>query len=110
MTKALSRKIGEQIRKLRMERKLTLDKLAEDAGLSKSYLWELENKSPPRPSAEKLAGIAKALGVTVDYFMGADTPEDLESAEDKAFFREYQQMSAPMKEKLRQMKKLLDND
>lgn len=110
MTKALSRKIGGQIRKLRIERRLTLDKLAEDAGLSKSYLWELENKSPPRPSAEKLAGVAKALGVTVDYFMGADTPADLESAEDRAFFREYQQMSAPMKEKLRQMKKLLDND
>jgi transcriptional regulator with XRE-family HTH domain len=110
MTKTMSQKIGEQIRKLRLEKKFTLDKLAEDAGLSKSYLWELENKSPPRPSAEKLAGIAKALGVTVDYFMGADTPKELETAEDKAFFREYQRMSAPMKEKLRQMKKLLDND
>jgi transcriptional regulator with XRE-family HTH domain len=108
MTKTMSQKVGEQIRKLRLERKLTLDKLAEDAGLSKSYLWELENKSPPRPSAEKLAGLAKVLGVTVDYFMGADTPEDLETAEDKAFFREYQQMSPAMKEKLRQMKKFLD--
>jgi transcriptional regulator with XRE-family HTH domain len=108
MTKSMSQKVGEQIRKLRLERKLTLDKLAEEAGLSKSYLWELENKSPPRPSAEKLDGIAKALGVTVDYFMGADTPEELEAAEDKAFFREYQQMSPAMRKKLRDMKKLLD--
>lgn len=108
MTKSMSQKVGEQIRKLRLKRELTLDKLAEEAGLSKSYLWELENKSPPRPSAEKLAGIAKALGVTVDYFMGADTPIDLESAEDRAFFREYQQMTPTMKEKLRQMKKFLD--
>src|SRR5438445_5865468 len=70
MPKTMSRRVGEQIRKLRTDKKLTLDKLAEDAGLSKSYLWELENKNPPRPSAEKLAGLAKALGVTVDFLMG----------------------------------------
>ena len=108
MPKTLSRKVGEQIRKLRTDKKLTLDKLAEDAGLSKSYLWELENKDPPRQSAEKLAGLAKALGVTVDFLMGADSDQDLVTAQDRAFFREYQKMTAPMNEKLRQMKKLLD--
>jgi transcriptional regulator with XRE-family HTH domain len=105
----MSEKIGTKIRALRLEQKLTLDQLAEKAGASKSYLWELENKDPPRPSAEKLAGIAKALGVTVDYFMGADTPQELQSAEDIAFFREYQSMSPPLKAKLRQMRKLLDD-
>jgi transcriptional regulator with XRE-family HTH domain len=109
MPKTTSRKVGEQIRKLRTDKKLTLDKLAEDAGLSKSYLWELENKNPPRPSAEKLAGLAKALGVTVDFLMGADSDHDLVTAQDRAFFREYQQMTPAMKEKLRQMKKLLDS-
>jgi transcriptional regulator with XRE-family HTH domain len=67
----MNQQIGTRIRALRRDRELTLDQLAERAGLSKSYLWELENKDPPRPSAEKLAGIAKALEVTVDYFMGA---------------------------------------
>ena len=100
MPKTMSRKVGEQIRKLRTDKKLTLDKLAEDAGLSKSYLWELENKNPPRPSAEKLAGLAKALGVTVDFLMGADSDQDLVTAQDRAFFREYQQMTPAMKEKL----------
>jgi transcriptional regulator with XRE-family HTH domain len=109
MPKTMSRKVGEKIRKLRTDKKLTLDKLAEDAGLSKSYLWELENKDPPRPSAEKLAGLAKALGVTVDFLMGADSDQDLVTAQDRAFFREYQQMTPAMKEKLRQMKKLLDS-
>ena len=109
MPKTMSQKVGEQIRKLRTDKKLTLDKLAEDAGLSKSYLWELENKNPPRPSAEKLAGLAKALGVTVDFLMGTDSDQDLVTAQDRAFFREYQQMTPGMKEKLRQMKKLLDS-
>jgi transcriptional regulator with XRE-family HTH domain len=108
MPKPMSRKIGEQIRKLRTEKKMTLDKLAEEAGLSKSYLWEIENKSPPRPSAEKLAGLARALGVTVDFLLGTDSDQDLISAQDRAFFREYQKMTPAMKEKLWQMKKLLD--
>jgi transcriptional regulator with XRE-family HTH domain len=106
----MSEKIGTKIRALRLSKKLTLDQLAERAGLSKSYLWELENKDPPRPSAEKLVGLAKALEVTVDYFVGDDTPEELQSAEDKAFFREYQRMSPALKGKLRQMRKLLEED
>ena len=44
--------LGDRIRNLRKEKGLTLDQLAEQSGSSKSYIWELENKSPPRPSAE----------------------------------------------------------
>ena len=105
----MSEKVGYKIRTLRLRRGLTLDQLAEKSGSSKSYLWELENKAPPRPSAEKLARIAKALEVTVDYFMGADTPEELLAAEDKAFFREYQRMSPELRAKLREIGKLLDD-
>ena len=50
--------LGEKIRKLRKDKGYTLEKLAELTELSKSYIWELENKNPPRPSAEKLAYIA----------------------------------------------------
>ncbi len=46
--------------------------LAEQTGSSKSYVWELENKNPPRPSAEKIDRIAKALGVTADYLMDSE--------------------------------------
>ena len=101
-------KIGTKIRSLRQARSLTLDRLADASGSSKSYLWELENKDPPRPSADKLAGIARALGVTVDYLLGEDTPEELVAAEDKVFFREYQRMTPALKAKLREMRRLLD--
>jgi transcriptional regulator with XRE-family HTH domain len=73
--------VGARIRALRNQKKLTLDQLADQAGLSKSYLWELENKDPR---------------------------EKLETATDKAFFREYHQMTTEMKAKLRRMAKLLD--
>lgn len=102
----MAKSFGDRIRTLRKEHGLTLDKLAEQAGLSKSYLWELENKGPPRPSAEKLAGIAKALQTTVDFLIGTDT--EAESAADVAFFREYKRMTPDMKATLKQMAKLLD--
>ncbi len=102
----MAKSFGDRIRTLRKAHGLTLDKLAEQAGLSKSYLWELENKDPPRPSAEKLAGIAKALQTTVDFLIGTDT--EAESAADVAFFREYKRMTPDMKATLKQMAKLLD--
>ena len=61
---------GKQIKDLRTSAGMTLDQLAQATGSSKSYIWELENKNPPSPSAEKLSAIAAALGVTVDYLIG----------------------------------------
>ena len=46
--------------------------------------------------------------MTIDYLVGADTPEGLQTAEDRAFFREYQRMNPALKAKLRQMRELLD--
>src|ERR1700758_2216315 len=65
-------KFGQRIKELRTTKGLTLDQLAQETGSSKSYIWELENKNPPRPSAEKLSAIAGALEVTVDYLIGGD--------------------------------------
>lgn len=94
--------LGKKIRELRDKKSYTLEELAKRADSSKSYIWELENKAPPRPSGEKLALIAHALDVTTDYLIGVE-PESLETAEDKAFFRKYQKMDDDQKEKVRQM-------
>lgn len=97
---------GKKIKELRTKKGLTLDQLASETGSSKSYIWELENKDPPRPSAEKLAAIAAALGVTTDYLIGREEVT-LADAQDKAFFREYSQMDPDTREKIRAMAKLL---
>lgn len=98
--------LGERIRDLRKKKGYTLDELATHSESSKSYIWELENKDPPRPSGEKLALIAVALGVTPDYLLGVE-PE-VESAEDKAFFRKYQKMDAPRKAQIREMLEIIN--
>jgi transcriptional regulator with XRE-family HTH domain len=98
--------LGEKIRKIRKEKGLTLERLAEITESSKSYIWELENnKNPPRPSAEKLARIAEHLETTIEYLL--DEGEELaEDAADKNFYRQYRKMPAETKEKIRKMVKL----
>lgn len=100
--------LGEKIRTLRKAKGFTLDKLADLAESSKSYIWELENKNPPRPSADKVAKIAAALEVTPDYLIMDEVK--VEDATDAAFFRKYRGMDATMKDKIRRMVNLMDED
>ncbi|MBA5864878.1 MAG: helix-turn-helix domain-containing protein [Nitrospira sp. CR1.1] len=98
--------LGNKIRALRKQNGYTLEKLAELTESSKSYIWELENKEPPRPSAEKVAKIASVLGVTSDYLVSAKTVAPNEDVLDQAFFREYQDLDESTKEKLRELVKI----
>ena len=101
----MATRLGEKLRELRKQRGLTLDKLAELAGLSKSYLWELANRESQRPSAEKLTALADALGVAASYFLEEDVRAPEERHLDEAFFRGYQKLEPDAKEQLR---KILD--
>ena len=70
-SRSASSGIGDQIRRFREERGLNLSQLAAEAGVSKGYLWTLENdQDARRPSADTLYAIAKALGVTMSDLMG----------------------------------------
>jgi transcriptional regulator with XRE-family HTH domain len=101
--------LGDKIRRLRKEKGYTLEKLAELAESSKSYVWELENKLPPRPSADKISKIARVLGVTAEYLLD---PADTEVAEatDEAFYRKYRRMDSTTKERIRRMVDVWDDD
>ena len=97
--------LGEKLRDLRKQRGLTLEKLADMAGLNKSYLWELENRESQRPSAEKLTALADALGVGTSFFLEDDLREPEERHLDDAFFRGYKNLEPEAKAQLR---KILD--
>ncbi|MFC4446382.1 helix-turn-helix domain-containing protein [Castellaniella ginsengisoli] len=101
----MATRLGEKLRGLRTEKGLTLEKLASLAGLSKSYLWELENRESQRPSAEKLTALADQLGVSTSYFIEDDVRSPQEQHLDEAFFRNYRQLDAGAKDQLR---KILD--
>lgn len=95
--------LGEKLRALRKDKKLTLDQLAAQAKLSKSYLWELENRESQRPSAEKLSALADVLGVGSAYFLEDDVRRPEEKHLDEAFFRGYQNLDQTGKEQLRKI-------
>ena len=60
--------LGERIKQRRTELELTQEELARDAGVSKGFLSDIEN-GHRGVGAGKLNGIARALGVTIDYLM-----------------------------------------
>lgn len=69
--------IGSRIRRFREQAGLSLSELASRAGVSKGYIWALENEESPerrRPSGNSLFRIAGALGVTASELYAARTP------------------------------------
>jgi transcriptional regulator with XRE-family HTH domain len=63
--------LADRIRTLRDEAGLSLDELAAKAGISKTYLWELEKDEAgeKKPSAAVLLRVANALGTTIAELM-----------------------------------------
>ncbi len=102
--------LGDKIRELRGKKGLSLEDLATQTQSSKSYLWELENKDAPRPSADKLNKIAAALDVTADYLMTTDTAPPAQEVLDQVFFRKYQAMPEDTKKRLRKILDTWDDD
>lgn len=92
--------LAQKIKALRNDKGLTLDELAKITGSSKSYIWELENKSISKPSADKLAKIASALGVTTEYLIGNEKKNALMEAKDSVFINKYKSLSTEEKEKI----------
>lgn len=72
-----------KIRSLRRGQGLTLQSLATAAGLSVSYLSEIE-KGKKYPKPERLVALARALGVPFDDLVSLSVPDDL--SELKAVF------------------------
>ena len=65
--------MGKRIATVRQLKGLSLPLLAEAAGLSKGYLWQLENGKEPNPSIGILTKIATALETTVADLLGQPT-------------------------------------
>ena len=61
--------IGERVKLLRKEKKMSLSELAEQAGVAKSYLSSLERNLQTNPSIQFLEKIAAVLHVPVDHLI-----------------------------------------
>lgn len=68
--------IGERVKKLRTEKKMSMTELAEKAGVAKSYLSSLERNLQTNPSIQFLEKIAVVLNVPVDALLFDDSNRD----------------------------------
>jgi len=62
----LYKKLGERIERLRKEKGLTQEELAEKAGLHRAYFWDIENGR--NISIRTAYNITRALGVKLSEF------------------------------------------
>ena len=69
--------IGDRVKKLRLEKKMSLSELAEKAGVAKSYLSSLERNLQTNPSIQFLEKIATVLSVPVDHLIHEQINKDL---------------------------------
>ncbi len=102
--------IGEKIRAQRKRLKLTLEQLAEMTGSSKSYIWELENRTVVRPSAEKLARIAEVFGVTMEFLLNDEKQEFSSKDADLVFFQRVSRLDAIKRAHLEKFLKAIEDD
>lgn len=68
-------KVGERITYFRQRKNITVNKLANLAGVSQSYLRDIE-RGNKQPTVEYLSYICNALGVTISQFFDYDETTD----------------------------------
>jgi transcriptional regulator with XRE-family HTH domain len=73
------RPLGEQLRRLRLERKLSQERLAELAGLNYKHIGRIE-LAKVEPGADVLVRLARALRVPVGDLFETITPRDTASS------------------------------
>ncbi|MFX3623074.1 MAG: helix-turn-helix domain-containing protein [Ectobacillus sp.] len=70
--------IGERIKRLRLQRGISLTELAEKAGVAKSYISSIERNLQQNPSIQFLEKIAQVLRVPVDALLYDETLKEKE--------------------------------
>lgn len=80
--------LGQHVRRLREQRGYSLSELSRRAGISRSYLYQIEIDASS-PTHEKLEELATALEVSLQDLLGLATPPLCEPAGLREFAEEY---------------------
>lgn len=80
--------IGDRVKKIRKEKKMSMSELAEKAGVAKSYLSSLERNLQTNPSIQFLEKITQVLEVPLDVLLHDEPDEDRLDSEWKAIVEE----------------------
>ncbi|WP_010098554.1 helix-turn-helix domain-containing protein [Ornithinibacillus scapharcae] len=67
--------IGEKIKQLRKDKKMSISELAEKANVAKSYLSSIERNLQTNPSIQFIEKISSVLGVSVNEIINEENIE-----------------------------------
>src|SRR5215203_5924192 len=64
--------LGARITKLRMEKRESLQDVADEVQVSKAHIWELEKGRTDNPSMGLVTRLADHFGVSISFLVGED--------------------------------------
>ncbi|GIO26981.1 helix-turn-helix domain-containing protein [Ornithinibacillus bavariensis] len=99
--------IGENLKRVRMERGLSLSELAEKANISKSYLSNMERHLNENPSIHVIIKIAEALDVTIPTLVEKSPKSNIIETEWIEFIEEIRKLGI-QKEKIQQLLPIIE--
>jgi transcriptional regulator with XRE-family HTH domain len=90
---SMAKKFGEKLKNLRLHHNMTLEELAGVIGTSKAYMWQMENKTHARPSAELLLKIANHFDQAPEFLLDDQQEEPSQRQDDLTFLRKLRKLS-----------------
>jgi transcriptional regulator with XRE-family HTH domain len=98
--RAYAKAIGRRVAAQRQERGWDQSELGRRAGVSPSYVSRLEGGVYVRPSVERLAALASALGCHIRELTDAELPDDAGALAERLYAAGVSRDRAPLVEKL----------
>lgn len=74
--------IGERLKELRQQKRMSLSELAEKSGVAKSYVSAIERGLQDNPSIQVIEKLVSILGVPLQQFLSDETSEPSHSVLD----------------------------
>ncbi|WDP89312.1 MAG: helix-turn-helix transcriptional regulator [Desulfobacter sp.] len=99
--------LSNKIKEAREQKKLTLEQLAKEVGSSRGYIWQIEKDPQKKPSFDIIVGIAKALGLSLDYLANQNEYEMSDDQKNKIFIQNYNRLDDTSKKIIEELVKHL---
>lgn len=85
--------LADRIKAFRMKKKLSLQELADSAGVSKAHIWDLETGRSKNPSMDLLIKLANKLEIAVVDLVGENPGAEEEGSRVLGMYRELKNLS-----------------
>ena len=95
--------LASRLRELRTARRLSLQDVADEVGISKAHVFNLEKGITKNPSMDLVSKLAELYRVRVSDLVGENPDAEDQPAEVVAMFRDFRDLSEPDREMIAMM-------